>query len=286
MSRHRHFVFTINNYTDKDETKLCALTENVQYIVWGYEIAPSTGTPHLQGFVSFSNPRTVGAVRKKINGHIEAARGTAEEAANYCKKEGIFFEAGEVPVHSDPGGRERERWDLVRRLAERGEFENIPSDLYIRYFGSLTRIRNHFLSRNAPGDLESLQSYWIKGETGSGKSRAVRDACRARGVRFYLKEASKWWDGYDGEPIVLIEEFGPQHRDLLGPYLKIWADHYQFRCEYKGGSTVARPKQIIITSNWTMETLFHLEGELEPLKRRFKQLDFDEGDTFTTDQLA
>lgn len=285
MSRHRHFVFTLNNYTDKDETKLCALAEKTNYIVWGYENAPSTGTPHLQGFVSFANPRTCAAVAKAIGGHIEPARGTPEEAANYCKKEGIFFEAGEVPIHSDAGGRERERWDLVRRLAERGEFENIPSDIFIRYFGALQRIRAFYISQNPPGDLESLPNYWLKGQTGTGKSRSVRDACRARGIRLYLKEASKWWDGYDAESVVLIEEFGPQHRDLLAAHLKIWADHYQFRCEFKGGSVVIRPKQIIITSNWDMGTIFHLEGELQPLLRRFKQLDYDEGEVFTTEQL-
>lgn len=285
MSRHRHFVFTINNYTPQDEEKLCALAQEVRYIVWGYEVAPSTETPHLQGFVSYANPRSAANVARVIGGHVEPARGTPAQAAEYCKKEGTFFEAGEVPVHSDSGGRERERWDSVRRLAESGQYADVPSDIFIRYFGAITRIRNLWLSQNCPPDLDQLENYWIKGETGSGKSRSVRDIARARDLRVYLKEPNKWWDGYDGEPIVLIEELAPEHRNLLGSYLKIWTDHYQFRCENKGGSLVIRPKCVVVTSNWDMQTIFHLEGEYAPLARRFTYLDYDEGEKLTEFKL-
>lgn len=281
MSRHRHFCFTLNNYTSEDEEKLCALIEHVKYIVWGYEVSPTTGTPHLQGFVSYTNARTLAAVRAKIRGHVEAARGTPEEASTYCKKEGIFFEAGEVPIHSDPGGRERERWDSIRAMAERGDLANVPSDILIRYVSNLGRIRAVWLAQNCPPTLPQLQNYWCHGETGTGKSRSIRDTCGARGLGIYLKEASKWWDGYNGEPVVLIEEFGPEHSALLGGLLKIWCDHYPFRCEVKGGSLLIRPRHIVITSNWDMLTVFSMNGVLAPLQRRIMTVNYDEGESFS-----
>ena len=43
--------FTINDYSEEDiqEMKMFG-TEYCTYIVFGKEIAPSTGTPHLQGY--------------------------------------------------------------------------------------------------------------------------------------------------------------------------------------------------------------------------------------------
>lgn len=45
MSRSRSWQFTVNNYIDSDLTRL-AQVECV-YIVYGKEVAPTTGTPHL-----------------------------------------------------------------------------------------------------------------------------------------------------------------------------------------------------------------------------------------------
>jgi len=52
----RRWCFTLNNYNDDDITKLRSAfsdAEQTRYAVFGYEIAPHTNTPHLQGFVYF-----------------------------------------------------------------------------------------------------------------------------------------------------------------------------------------------------------------------------------------
>lgn len=277
MSRYRHFTFTLNNYTDEDETFLSSLP--TKYIVWGYEEAPTTGTPHLQGFVSFENARSHSAAAKLLRRcHVESARRPAEAAA-YCKKDGIYFEAGEPPSE-DVLARGRERWDDIRRLAELGEFENIPADVIIRYPRNLLLIRQLAQSRDCPATIDSLENYWIHGPTGIGKSRTVRDVCRAAGQAVYLKDSTKWWDGYHSEPVVLLEEFEPTHVAVLGGYLKTWADHYAVRVESKGGGMLVRPRHIIVTSNYDMESLFTMSGLLLPLQRRFKTIDMENGDTF------
>ena len=75
-SRSRDYYITYNNYDQDQIDKLAAL--ECVYIVYGKEIAPTTGTPHLQGYVRFKSPKTMSAALKALPGapHIEIKRGT------------------------------------------------------------------------------------------------------------------------------------------------------------------------------------------------------------------
>ena len=94
MSRSRNFCFTWNNYTDESKSVLTAL--KCKYIVYGEEVAPTTGTPHLQGFVVLNHQATLSSVSKKLKGaHIEIMKGTIDHSECYCRKDGIVYERGE-----------------------------------------------------------------------------------------------------------------------------------------------------------------------------------------------
>jgi Putative viral replication protein len=98
--RSRRFCFTINNYTREhvENLRRIAETPEVTYLIFGKEVAPSTETPHLQGFIIFANGRSYNTVRGLLRGHVEAARGTSDQAATYCKKDGDFEEFGTPPA--------------------------------------------------------------------------------------------------------------------------------------------------------------------------------------------
>lgn len=94
------WCFTLNNYDDADIDRLRSFADQVTYLVFGYETAPTTGTPHLQGFVVFtSNQRRDSAYLANfaLRAYYVVARGTSEQAAEYCKKGGVFEEFGQVP---------------------------------------------------------------------------------------------------------------------------------------------------------------------------------------------
>lgn len=93
---------------------------------------------------------------------------------------------------------------------------------------------------------EKLENEWIYGPTGTGKTRGVRDKWKDS---LFTKNPNKWWDGYQNQETVLIDDFQREH-EKLGYHLKIWADHYPFTGEVKGSSMSIRPKRVIVTSNY------------------------------------
>lgn len=63
--------------------------------------------------------------------------------------------------------------------------------------------------------------------------------------------------------------------NALGHHLKIWADHYPFTAEYKGGSRYIRPDKIVVTSNYHPDELWPEDKTMaDAIKRRFTLIEF------------
>ena len=87
-----------------------------------------------------------------------------------------------------------------------------------------------------------------------GKSTLARAECNGS---YYLKEAHKWWDDYNYEDTVIIEDLSPSIIGAeLARLLLQWCDRYVAKVEIKGGSITIRPKTFIITSNFTIAECF------------------------------
>lgn len=259
--RSRNYCFTINNYTEGD--LLQCKTLECRYLVVGEEVGES-GTPHLQGTVCFVNTRTFSAVKKDLpKAHIEVCR-NVQSSITYCKKDGKFFEKGDPPkTPQEIGKNEKERWKDVRLAAEEGRWDDIPESVR---FNQAKLIKYHYDMAQLSVRLEDTEEehLWYCGPPGTGKSRKARE----ENPDAYLKMCNKWWDGYDNEDVVLIEDFDASHT-VLCHHLKIWADRYPFMAEYKGGARKIRPKKIIVTSNYHPKDIWQKAGDLDPILRRF-----------------
>lgn len=101
-----------------------------KYLIAGKEIGNS-GTPHIQGFVIFDNSVSALTAKNRIcaRAHIEVARGTSDQAAEYCKKDGDFVEYGVFPRQQG----KRSDWDEYRQWIE--ELGRIPTgrELVVRF---------------------------------------------------------------------------------------------------------------------------------------------------------
>lgn len=274
-SKHKNWCVTHNNYSEAqlDEWKTFPALE---YIVIGQEVAPETGTHHLQITLRFSTRRTFSAVKKVLarfgNPHIEVCKDLFASIA-YCKKEGIYAIPDYVPVWTehgtypktpaDGGTMEQNRWATALVACKEGRFDDIPPQIQITQCRNLEYVHLRHLAAQPLADTTEKHR-WYCGPSGSGKSRKAREEFPDA----YLKMCNKWWDHYQGEETALVEDFDKAHA-VLCHHLKIWADRYPFLAEGKGTTRKLRPKLLIVTSNYHPEEIWSEPSDLEPILRRF-----------------
>lgn len=238
-----------------------------RYMIYGHELAPTTGTPHLQGYVYFHSLKSERQVIKLLPGaHVASAKGNAAQNYTYCSKDEDFFEKGTPPSQ----GRRNDLTTFVEHAKEhRPSDTNLIEEfthVYARYPRFVQKVINHY---HPPTAINELDNYWIYGPTRTGKSTKAREIAPAA----YYKLPNKWFCDYVRETSVIIDDLGTDHA-YLGFYLKIWADHYPFRAETKGGSLMIRPPQIVVTSNYHPKDIWADPNMHEPILRRFKLLHF------------
>lgn len=270
----RHAVFTINNYTMEEVEALRQYGESTsKYLVFGYEIAPTTGTPHLQCFVCWDNPRSILAFRNAITKksiHIETVlRGTHKQAADYCKKTDTkdpaaaapWEEFGEVPRQG-----ERTDWCVAFDQIKSGTpveevVENQPQLL------PCIRALDVLKSKLLKPKHRDVQVIVLWGDSGSGKSRWAYDNF----PELYSKPPGKWWDGYSGQTTVLLDDYYGYipYSELLNVL-----DRYPYHAEVKNGYVWAQWNTVIITSNKPPELWYKDYGLSPALKRRISKIFF------------
>lgn len=235
-----------------------------EYCVYGREVCPTTSRRHLQGFVAFKNRQSLQQVKKQLPGaHLERTRGTPEECADYCRKDGDFVEFGCIPTTT---GRPTQFGDVLRKAAN-GEITSIKEEhpgIYLRYKATLLSEISFTTT-----ELSNSCGVWLVGPPRSGKDYAVRQL-----KSVYSKNLNKWWDGYRNEDNVLISDVEPDHGKWLGYFLKIWSDRYAFNAEIKGGTMLIRPKKIFVTSNFTIDDVFTNAEIQRALLARFTVYDY------------
>lgn len=261
----KNWCFTLNNYTEAEVEEVKEV--DCKFLVYGEEEGEA-GTPHLQGFVVFNSTKRLSGVKKIIErAHWEVAKGSAEQNIAYCSKDGKVFTKGEAPLSKKESGvAEKERWKRARENAAAGKMEEIPDDIYVRYYRTLKEIKKDHMKK--PEDADGVTGLWLHGPPECGKSRRAR----ADYPGAYFKAYNKWWDGYQGEDYVILDDF--EKDKALGHLLKIWGDRYSFIAETKGGALHIRPKKIIVTSNYSISECFGDDALLcQAIARRFEEVD-------------
>lgn len=110
--RLRNWCFTA--FSDPASVPFAKL-RNVRYCVYQHELCPTTAQDHWQGYIEFTEPMRLEAVKRIFDDrtlHLEVRRGTRDQARAYCMKEDTRFPGDEPIEYGDWERSQGERVDL------------------------------------------------------------------------------------------------------------------------------------------------------------------------------
>jgi len=274
VAQDRRYCFTWNNYTPADLELIQSKLSLFSYLVYGKETGDS-GTPHLQGFFIIKGNKKSIIQLKRLFGDqpsFQAARALSATAAAYCKKgvqsheewdeSGIsgptygldadVFEHGHLRGAGGSPNSLSEMAESIKSGVPMTDVSEMDPSTYIRNYRGLAAYAN---LQTTDYEHNTVRGIWIIGKPGTGKSHHARKFGELMGG-YFVKSQSKWFDGYNGEPVIILEDFDIDGQ-FLGHEMKLWSDKYSHTAEIKGGSVKLRHKFFVVTTN------FHM-GEIWP----------------------
>lgn len=243
----KYFHIVDYEHLDFDFWRKFFKNHDLQYIFLGKEIGEKNGKKHIQGYLQFKKKKRLKSLYKLLpNTNIDPAYGSPEQNLKYCSKEqnidrefkGIL----ELGTKSQQGARKDlyALYDLIKEGFSIEDCMDYDFSLYCRYKNGIEKAiminekKNRKLFRKI--DVEV-----ISGPTGCGKTRKAME-----NEDVFKINNLKWFDGYDGEKTLLIDEY---NNDVKITNMLSLLDGYQKRLEIKGGFTYANWDKIIITTN-------------------------------------
>lgn len=223
-TRSRKWQITINNplvhgYPHKQ------IRENLETITHQYgcmcdEIG-AEGTPHTHVYVEAKNPIKYETIKKLFyHGHIEPAKGTAQQNRDYIRKEGkyldsdkketnlaeTFEEWGEMPVERQ---KPQNQTDAIYKMIKNGATNAEIIDAFpsaITKIPHIDRARQTYLEAKYREQWRNVEVVYIWGKTGVGKTRKVMDEFGYGNV-CKITNYKNPFDNYNGEDVILFDEF-------------------------------------------------------------------------------
>lgn len=233
MDRFRNYCFTLNNYTNEDCEMLGKATFGspfaktpgelykkgdikpfITYLCYAKEIAPTTGTKHLQGYLEMANAKTISALKKSLKNksyHFEVSKGSAEDNRNYCMKTIDDEDENERWTEYGSPKQQGERTDLINiknEIVKGKKVDDICMDnpnLYHQYGRTLSKIEDIVLRKKYRQWMTTCD--WYYGPTGVGKSHKAFEHYNPDTHYLWKNDDNGWQDGYTGQETVIINEF-------------------------------------------------------------------------------
>jgi len=272
VPKHQSFCFTHNNYSPADVAKYRTFCQSFcQFIAWGCETAPTTGTPHLQGYLWTCREHTLQQVKRKCPGAAVFVPGHTKGPSywlvsghkgppitGYIFKENAGEQHGFPPSDEEhiaqcPKGQGNKTNMLeVKKLIDEGKScqELMLSEDHFAVFAKYRRFFEEYQAlkrRRTAFSKPEIVCYY--GKTGLSKTRRVyEDNAYGDLDQFFLHtpQMGQWFDGYCGQPIVLFDEF--RGTVPFGMLLTLLDGYPCVKVQVKGGMVDWSPTKIFLTS--------------------------------------
>lgn len=253
MARHRNFACT-------DFEMNIDFWENMdlKYLIIGEETCPNTGNKHWQIAFSAINPCSLSSMIKKLKPrHVEVMQKPLTANIKYCKKDGnLILEKGEASQQ----GKRNDLEVAIETIKNGGKLTDIDPVLIVKYERGFKAIKH----LNTKDRTEQPKVIWLWGLSGTGKTRRAVEHSDS----FYIKDGTQWWDGYDQQDVIIIDDFDGRwpFRDLLRIL-----DRYPYQGQTKGAYVKINSPTIYITCEFP-PSHFWSDNDLKQVTRRLSEV--------------
>jgi len=202
---------------------------------------------------------------KIYHGNYQGARDNVD-IQKYIQKDNNFIEFGEFQSNKQDAVQERRLHNellLNNNLPDLVASGQLALSQYKWVKESIECYRRDIQS---PNDPKNKVVYWIYGKPGSGKSTYAFDNF----PNAFDKPQNKWWDNYEGQDTVILDDLTKEGAKCLTYHLRRWLDKRAFPAEIKGSlqKSVCFSK-FIITSNYLPKDIWTDDPEtVEAIERR------------------
>lgn len=253
--RARCWMIVINNPSNSEHD--CFASFRCRYKTWQLERGKVTGTLHLQGaiyddkLISFEQLKEVFP-----RAALFKAKKTKAVLA-YCRKSDTRvegpYERGTCPAQGQRSDLQQLCDKMVEKKLDMTALAREDSVSYVKWSKGLKALKTQLeVDRNF--EPEKL---WLGGGAGVGKTKYAID--RFGQDNIYIKDGTKWWDGYENEQCILVDDFDGSwpFRDFLR-----FLDRNKYQGQVKGGYVKINSPVIIITCEFMPEH-FYLDVDME-----------------------
>lgn len=235
------------------------------YFVWQLEKGDETHKKHIQAFIYSPIQRSkIYTSNHFYNAHVEVPR-SIYHCIEYCQKERTRYKFGPYIWGEKFKPQQGKRSDLDEVTKEIVN-DNKPlsliatesSSTFVKYHKGLTALKNELMTHRT----ERPKVVWVWGKAGTGKSKYCTDQHKDK---FYIKDGTQWWDGYEQQEAIIIDDFDGHwpYRDFLR-----LLDIYPYQGQIKGGYVKINSPYIYITCEHHPKKIWDKENELNQVTRR------------------
>jgi len=105
--------------------------------------------------------------------------------------------------------------------------------------------------------------YWIWGLTNTGKTHSAINL----GETYYFKDDGKWWDNYNYEDVIIIDDFNLKDLWSFWDLMQLLGEN-KYQGEIKGGYININSKYIVIICEFPPDKIWPAGNKLDRVKRR------------------
>lgn len=269
----RNSCFAWNNYTEQNIIDFKEfIQKECSYGIFGKEICPTTGTPHLQCYIEFENQVRWRSVQTKLkyNLHYEprSKNSTATKAADYCKKDGDFWEWGTLSNQGKRSDLNELRDQIMAGNTTVDQICVESPEYYHQYGRTLEKLET--IANRKKFRTEMTQGFWYVGGTGTGKSHYAYTNFTPETHYVWKLNDHGWQDDYTGQKYVIIDDFRGEipYNELL-KLIDRWP--YSVPRRNKGPCPFVS-EVVIITSSLTPEETYHRRHDQDKIEQLLRRL--------------